>query len=172
MSETPANDPRSGDFAAPLGSLASGRLRFLRGASDVIVHADYSTGDLYHSHFGGVAPEVWTEGGVVNIRYPRFFHPFGRRGCSGKVALNAAIPWHFEVRDGASIRFGDESVGEEALDDAVEIPGLEGDEAVGAVGDGLHEPVAVQLVLGECEEELEVDGLEREEGANVRGHGP
>ena len=102
MSETPANGPRSGDFAAPLGSLASGRLRFLRGASDVIVHADYSTGDLYHSHFGGVAPEVWTEGGVVNIRYPRFFHPFGRRGCSGKVALNAAIPWHFEVRDGAS----------------------------------------------------------------------
>jgi hypothetical protein len=102
MNETPANNPRTGDFAAPLGLLASGRLRFLRGASDVIIYADPSTGDLYHSDFEGVVPEVWTEGGVVNIRYPRFFHPFGQQGCSSKVALNAAIPWHFEVRDGAS----------------------------------------------------------------------
>jgi hypothetical protein len=102
MSETPANNPRSGDFAAPLGLLVSGRLRFLRGASDVIIYADPSTGDLYHSHFEGVVPEVRAEGGVVIIRYPRFFHPFGQQGCSSKVALNAAIPWHIEVRDGAS----------------------------------------------------------------------
>jgi hypothetical protein len=102
VNEIPANNPRSGDFAAPLGSLASGRLRFLRGASDLIIHADPSTGSLYRSRFEGVVPRVWTEGGVVNIRYPRFFHPFGRQGCSGKVALNAAIPWHIEVRDGAS----------------------------------------------------------------------
>jgi hypothetical protein len=102
MNETPANDPRGGDFAAPLGSLASGRLRFLRGASDVIIHADPTRGVLFNSHFEEGVPEVWTEGGVVNIRYPRFFHPFGRQGSSGKVALNAAIPWHIEVRDGAS----------------------------------------------------------------------
>jgi hypothetical protein len=102
MNETPANDPRSGDFATSLGSLVSGRLRFLRGASDVIIYADPSTGDLYNSHFEGVVPEIWTEGGVVNIRYPRFFHPFGRQGSSGKVALNVAIPWHIEVCDGAS----------------------------------------------------------------------
>ena len=49
-----------------------------------------------------MVPEVWAEGGVVIIRYPRFFHPFGQQGCSSKVALNAAIPWHIEVRDGAS----------------------------------------------------------------------
>ena len=102
MNGTAANDPRSGDFAAPLGSLASGRLRFVRGASDVIIRADSSTGDLYHARFDGAVPEVWTEGGVVNLRYPRFFHPFGRRGRTGKVVLNAAIPWHIEVRDGAS----------------------------------------------------------------------
>jgi hypothetical protein len=102
MNGTPTNDPRSKDFAAPLGSLASGHLRFLRGASYIFIHTDPSTGDLYHSHFEEVVPEVWTEGGVVNIRYPRFFHPFGGQGSSGKVALNAAIPWHIEVRDGAS----------------------------------------------------------------------
>jgi hypothetical protein len=102
MNETTANDPRKRDFAAPLDSITHGRLRFLSGASNVTVHADPSTGGLYRSRFEGVVPEVWTEGGVVNIRYPRFFHPFGRRGCSGKVALNATIPWHIEVRDGAS----------------------------------------------------------------------
>ena len=102
MNGTAANDPRSGDFAAPLGSLASGRLRFVRGVPNVIIHADPSTSDLYRSRFEGAVPEVWTEGGVVNIRYPRYFHPFGRRGRTGKIALNAAIPWHIEVRDGAS----------------------------------------------------------------------
>jgi hypothetical protein len=102
MNGTAANDPRNRDFAAPLGSLASGHLRFMRGASDVIIHADPSTGDLYRACFEGAVPEIWTEGGVVNIRYPRFYHPFGRRGRIGKVALNAAIPWHIEVRDGAS----------------------------------------------------------------------
>ena len=102
MNGTAANDPRNRDFAAPRGSLASGRLRFVRGASDVIIRADVSTGDLYRARFDGAVPEVWTEGGVVNLRYPRFFHPFGRRGRTGKVVLNAAIPWHIEVRDGAS----------------------------------------------------------------------
>ncbi len=102
MNGTAANDPKNGDFAALRGSLASGRLRFVRGASDVIIRADSSTGDLYRARFDGAVPEVWTEGGVVNLRYPRFFHPFGRRGRTGKVVLNAAIPWHIEVRDGAS----------------------------------------------------------------------
>ena len=101
MNETTANDPRKRDFAAPLDSITHGRLRFLSGASNVIVHADPSTGGLYRSRFEGVVPEVWTEDGVVNIRYPRFYS-FGRRGCSGKVALNATIPWHIEIRGGAS----------------------------------------------------------------------
>jgi len=102
MNGTAANDPRNRDFAAPLGSLASGHLRFMRGASDVIIHVDPLTGDLYRACFEGAVPEVWTEGGVVNIRYPRFYHHFGRRERTGKIALNAAIPWHIEVRDGAS----------------------------------------------------------------------
>jgi hypothetical protein len=102
MNGTAANDPRNRDFVAPLGSLASGHLRFMRGASDVIIHVDPSTGDLYRACFEGAVPEVWTEGGVVNIRYPRFYHSFVRRGRIGEVVLNAAIPWHIEVRDGAS----------------------------------------------------------------------
>ena len=101
MNETPANVPRSSDSSGPLDSITHGRLRFLSGASNVTVHADPSGGGLYRSRFEGVVPEVWTEGGVVNIWYPRFYS-FGRRGCSGKVALNATIPWHIEVRGGAS----------------------------------------------------------------------
>lgn len=101
MNETPANVPRINDSSAPLDSITHGRLRFLSGASNVTVHADPSAGGLYRSRFEGAVPEVWTEGGVVNIRYPRFYS-FGRRGCSGKVALNATIPWHIEIRGGAS----------------------------------------------------------------------
>src|SRR3712207_4006547 len=101
MNETPANAPRSSDSSGPLDSITHGRLRFLSGASNVTVHADPSGGGLYRSRFEGVVPEVWTEGGVVNIWYPRFYS-FGRRGCSGKVALNATIPWRIEVRGGAS----------------------------------------------------------------------
>ena len=101
VNETAANLPRSSDSSAPLDSITHGRLRSLSGASNVTVHADPSGGGLYRSRFEGVVPEVWTEGGVVNIWYPRSYS-FGRRGCSGKVALNATIPWHIEVRGGAS----------------------------------------------------------------------
>ena len=53
MNETTANDPRKRDFAAPLDSITHGRLRFLSGASNVTVHTDPSTADLYHARFEG-----------------------------------------------------------------------------------------------------------------------
>jgi hypothetical protein len=53
MKETPANAARSRDFSAPLGSVTAGRLRFLSGASNVTVHTDPSTADLYHARFEG-----------------------------------------------------------------------------------------------------------------------
>ena len=53
MNETPIDYPKSRKFSAPLGSVRYGRLRFLSGASNVTVHTDPSTTDLYHARFEG-----------------------------------------------------------------------------------------------------------------------
>ena len=91
-----------GDFAAPLGALDRGRLVFAAGVSRVVIHADPDLEDLYRAHFEGPAPDVREEGGTVTIRYPRRFNPLEWRRRSGRVALNAGIPWDIEVRGGAS----------------------------------------------------------------------
>jgi hypothetical protein len=53
MNETPIDHPKSRESSAPLGSVTHGSLRFLRGASNVTVHTDPSTADLYHARFEG-----------------------------------------------------------------------------------------------------------------------
>jgi hypothetical protein len=96
---------QGGEFAAPLGSLRSGRLVFASGASWVTVRADSSMADLYHARFEGQAPRVRAEDGTVTIRFPRF--PlfdwlYYLRERPAEVTLNAQIPWDIEIRDGAS----------------------------------------------------------------------
>jgi hypothetical protein len=75
-----------------------------------------------------------------------------------------------QVRGRSMIGFGDESVVDKPLDDAVQVAGVENDQTVRALGDLLHEAVAVALVLGQREEKLEIDRLEREKVARVWGH--
>ncbi|HKH38370.1 MAG TPA: hypothetical protein VKA82_14515, partial [Rubrobacter sp.] len=82
----------------------SGRLIFSSGASNVTVHADPTTEDLYRARFEGNVPTLGVQGGTVTVRYPRFssfdwLHY--RRDSGGTIALNASIPWDIEVRDGA-----------------------------------------------------------------------
>ena len=60
------------DFSAPLGSATSGRLIFSSGASNVTVHADPTTEDLYRARFEGNVPTLGVQGGTVTVRYPRF----------------------------------------------------------------------------------------------------
>src|SRR3712207_6726137 len=93
------------EFAAPLGSVRSGRLIFASGASSVTVRADPSMADLYHARFEGQVPRVGAQGGTVTIRYPRF--PFFDwlyylRERPAEVSLNAQIPWDIEIRGGTS----------------------------------------------------------------------
>lgn len=95
------NDARK-EFAAPLGSATTGRLDFARGAYNLTVRADTSTADLYRARFEGTAPDVRVEDGTVEVDYPRTWHPLDWRRHSADVALNAAVPWAFEVRGGAS----------------------------------------------------------------------
>jgi hypothetical protein len=92
-------------FAAPLGSLSSGHLLFVSGASNVTVHADPSMEDLYCARFEGQVPTVGVQAGTISIEYPRYppsdqrFYWLERRA---EVALNASIPWHIEVRGSIS----------------------------------------------------------------------
>jgi hypothetical protein len=92
-------------FAAPLGSLRSGHLLFVSGASNVTVHADPSMEDLYRARFEGQVPTVRVRGDTISIEYPRF-PPSDQRDFwlerPAEVALNASIPWHIEVRDSTS----------------------------------------------------------------------
>ena len=92
-------------LAAPLGSLSSGHLLFVSGASNVTVHADPSMEDLYRARFEGQVPTVRVQDGTVSIEYPRFpsldqHYYWLERGP--EVALNASIPWHIEVRGSIS----------------------------------------------------------------------
>jgi hypothetical protein len=109
MNETPANVPRSRDFSAPLGSVTHGRLRFLSGASNVTVHTDPSTADLYRARFEGPPPSVRVEGGAVAVEYPWTLHPFDWRKRGADVVLNGSIPWEIEFIGGLSRVHADSS---------------------------------------------------------------
>src|SRR3712207_8898308 len=66
------------------------------------------------------------------------------------------FPYTTLFRSGrAPVRLGHQPVLEHAPEDAVEGPGLEHDRAVGALGDVLHDAVAVALSLEEDEERSE-----------------
>lgn len=80
--------------------------------------------------------------------------------CSDAVIL----PPLATVTD-VAVGFGDESLGEQALDDPVEIARIEHEQAAGVLRDGLDEAVAVPLLVGQRKEQLEVDRLERQKVA-------
>ena len=65
---------------------------------------------------------------------------------------------------------GDEPVCEQALDHAIQIPGIEREQAAGTFGDRLHDAVSVALLLGQGQEQLEIDRLQREMCAGIGGH--
>ena len=72
-------------FATPLGSLSSGLLLFVSGASNLTVHADPSMEDLYRARFEGQVPTVGMLEGTVSIEYPRF-PPSDQRAIALSVA--------------------------------------------------------------------------------------
>jgi hypothetical protein len=89
LNETPINYPKSRDSSDPLGSVTDGRLRFPSGASNVTVHTELSTADLYRAGFECPLPSVRVEGGAVAIECPWTLHPFDWRkrrcGASGEA---------------------------------------------------------------------------------------
>jgi hypothetical protein len=92
-------------FAAPLGPLRSGHLRFTKGAHRVVIRAELHLRDLYRASFGKRTPTVTVQRGIVTIRNTRF--PTDdwldcRSERPAEVALNPSIHWAIDVRGGAT----------------------------------------------------------------------
>lgn len=95
-------------FTVPLAGHTAGRLEFRRGASSVVIRADAQMPDLFGGDFEGQLPEVAVEGDTVVIHY-RGLSPaewlrsgFVSGPGEARLSLNASVPWHVEVRGGAS----------------------------------------------------------------------
>jgi len=82
-----------------------------------------------------------------------------------------AATFILELRDGATIGLDHESIREQSLDDAVQIPWLERHESVRPLRHRLYQAIAMTLLLGEAEQELEIDGLEWQEATRRSRHG-
>ena len=90
------------EFAAPLGSVESGRLVFANGVHRLTLRAGSGMDDLYRARFEGAAPNAKVEDGTVTFRDSRRFGGlFDRGDHPGEFTLNAAVPWEVEVRGGA-----------------------------------------------------------------------
>ena len=74
--------------AAPLGSVAMGRLVFVRGAAHLRIGVDASMADLYRARFEGKLPHVWVDGGTVTVKYRPSLHR-----TSGEIVLSGRVPW-------------------------------------------------------------------------------
>jgi hypothetical protein len=84
-------------LAAPLGSVAMGRLVFVRGAAHLRIGVDGSMQDLYRARFEGKVPNVRVDGGTVTVKYRPSLHR-----TSGEIVLSGQIPWAINARMGMS----------------------------------------------------------------------
>ncbi|MEA4909567.1 MAG: MarR family transcriptional regulator [Anaerolineaceae bacterium] len=91
-----------GDFSAPLGDLARGRLVISAGMSTLRVLALSGRRDLYRASFTGSLPHVKVEDGTVTIRYPQRLWLLARNQRTAEIELNTAIPWQIVIQSGGS----------------------------------------------------------------------
>jgi hypothetical protein len=85
------------ELAAPLGSVAMGRLVFVRGAAHLRLGVDPSMADLYRARFEGKVPEVRVDGGTVTVTYRPSLHR-----TSGQLTLSGRVPWAITAHMGLS----------------------------------------------------------------------
>jgi DNA-binding MarR family transcriptional regulator len=85
-------------FAAPLGAVASGRLVFMSGFSDLALGADPALDRLFSAKFAGTPPRVRVRGGVVAIHAVRSARQW--LNPQGEVSFSASIPFNFDLRRG------------------------------------------------------------------------
>ena len=85
------------ELAAPLGSVAMGRLVFVRGAAHLTIGVDASMEDLYRARFEGKVPEIRVDGGTVTVKYRPSIHR-----TSGEITLSGRVPWAIKASMGMS----------------------------------------------------------------------
>jgi hypothetical protein len=85
------------ELAAPLGSVAMGRLVFVRGAAHLTIGVDGSMEDLYRARFEGKVPDVRVDGGTVTVKYRPSLHR-----TSGELTLSGQVPWAIRASMGMS----------------------------------------------------------------------
>ena len=101
------NDPTNlrNHFAAPLGSLTSGNLRFTNGAHRITIRAESYMRGLCRARSGDRIPIIEVQGGIVTLWYPRAPFcdwPNDRSECPAELELNVNVPWNIEIRGGTS----------------------------------------------------------------------
>jgi uncharacterized membrane protein len=93
--------------SAPIRGTAAGHLRFPRGAAFVTVKAGAAKPDLFWARFTGPTPDVRVAANAVEVESRRRYRPVTWRLQSAEIALNASIPWEFNVRGGVWRLTGD-----------------------------------------------------------------
>jgi predicted transcriptional regulator len=91
-----------GGRSATLEGVERGTFIFSSWASRLVLRGDAGIAELYRAHFKGTVPEVRVDGGTVTIRYPRRLRTLFGSNHEAEVALNTAVPWRIELRNGAS----------------------------------------------------------------------
>jgi predicted transcriptional regulator len=92
-----------GGRSAPVEGVERGTFVFSSWASRLVLRADAGIAELYRAQFKGPVPEVRVDGGTVTMRYPRRLRTLFGSNQEAEVALNAAVPWRIELRNGASV---------------------------------------------------------------------
>lgn len=101
LREVPA-EGGAGGRSASLDGVERGTFVFTSWASRLVLRGDAGIAELYRAQFKGTVPEVRVDGGTVTIRYPRRLRTLFGSNLEAEVALNAAVPWRIELRNGAS----------------------------------------------------------------------
>ena len=101
LREEPA-EGGDGGRSAPLEGVERGTLVFSSWASKLLLRGDAGLAELYRAQFKGTIPEVRVAGGTVTMRYPRRLRTLFGSKQAAEVALNAAVPWRIELRNGVS----------------------------------------------------------------------
>jgi predicted transcriptional regulator len=91
-----------GRHSAPLAGVERGTFVFTSWASKLVLRGDAEMAELYRAQFKGPVPEVRVDGGTVTMRYPRRLRTLFGSNQEAEVALNAAVPWRIELRNGVS----------------------------------------------------------------------
>jgi hypothetical protein len=85
------------ELAAPLGSVALGRLVFVRGAAHLTIGVDAAMEDLYRARFEGKVPDIRVGAGTVTVKYRPSLHR-----TSSEITLSGRVPWAIKASMGMS----------------------------------------------------------------------